>query len=89
MYIYLRSGNSFQRFLGAHLLHGAVVFLLVFCHEHFERATGFLLLLVEIVNDDSNKEIEREEGAEDNKEDKVEVHVDIDFSLRLLVHLRI
>jgi len=44
-------------------------------------------LHVEVVDDDTNEEIEREESAEDDEEDKVHVHVDSFVHLRLLIHL--
>ena len=36
------SRNGLDWLLLAHLLHGSVVFLLVFCHEHFQGATCVL-----------------------------------------------
>ena len=85
--IYLRPRDGFERFLGAHLFHGAVVLFLVLGHKHLQGSAGFFLLFVKVVDDDSNKEVEREEGAENDEENKVEVHVNVDFFFRLLVHL--
>lgn len=85
---YLRSWNGFERFLRAHLLHGTVILLLILRHEHLQGSAGFLLLFVEIIDDDSNEEIEREERAEDDEENKVKVHVDVDFLFGLLIHLK-
>lgn len=34
-----------------------------------------LLLLIKVVNDDTNEEIEGEEGAEDNEDDKIQIHI--------------
>lgn len=45
------------------------------------------LLLVEIVNNDTNEKIEGEEGAEDDEDDKVDVHVEVDLIRGLLLHL--
>lgn len=46
------------------------------------------LLLVEIINDHTNEEIEREEGAKYDENHKVDVHVDVDFIIRLVFHLK-
>ena len=51
------------------------------------KMVNFSLLHVEVVDDDSDEEVEREEGAKDYEEDKIEVHVDPAFSFRLLVGL--
>ena len=50
--------------------------------------TYLLLLLIEVIDDDSNEEIEGEEGAKDDEEDKVDVHVDVDLADGLLPNLR-
>ena len=50
--------------------------------------TYLLLLLIEVIDDDSNEEIEGEEGSKDNEEDKVDVHVDVDLSDGLFPNLR-
>ena len=44
-------------------------------------------MLVEIVNDDTDEEVECEEGAKDDEDDKVYVHVEVDLVRRLLLHL--
>jgi len=49
--------------------------------------TYLFLLLVEVVNDDANEEVQGEEGAENDKDDKVDVHVDVDLILWLLFNL--
>ena len=49
--------------------------------------THLLLQSIEIINDDSNEEVEGEEGSTDNKDDKVEVIVEACFILWLLVDL--
>jgi hypothetical protein len=49
--------------------------------------TYLLLLFVEVVDDDSDEEVEGEEGAEDDEEDEVEVHVDVHLAYWLLAHL--
>ena len=40
---------------------------------------------VEVVDDDSDEEVEGEEGAADDEEDEVEVDVDVALQTRLLV----
>ncbi len=45
-------------------------------------------MLVEVVDDDADEEVEREEGAKDDEEDKVQVHVDVHLADRLLTHLK-
>lgn len=49
--------------------------------------THLSLLLVEIVDDDADEEVEREEGAENDEDHEVQVHVEVDFSDWLLLHL--
>ena len=50
--------------------------------------TYLLFLFIEVIDDDSNEEIEGEEGAKDDEEDKVDVHVDVDLADGLLPNLR-
>ena len=50
--------------------------------------TYLLFLLIEVIDDDTNKEIEGEERAKDNEEDKVDVHVDVNFSDWLITNLK-
>lgn len=47
------------------------------------------LLLIEVFNDDTNEQIQGKERTEYDEEDEVQVHVNIDFSLRLLINLLI
>jgi hypothetical protein len=49
--------------------------------------TYLLLLFVEVVDDDSDEEVEGEEGPEDDEEDEVEVHVDVHLTYGLLPNL--
>ena len=49
--------------------------------------TYLLFLFVEVIYDDSNEEIEGEERAKDDEEDKVDVHVDVDLSDGLIPNL--
>ena len=53
----------------------------------FVSDTYLSLLLVEVVDDDADEEVEGEEGAEDDEDDEVEVHVEVDLSDGLLLHL--
>lgn len=45
------------------------------------------LLLIEVVDNDTNEEVQCEEGAEDDKDDKVDVHVYVVLIHRLIFHL--
>ena len=49
--------------------------------------TYLFLLFVEVINDDTNEQVESKEGSENDEEDKVEVHVDVDFPYGLLKQL--
>lgn len=49
--------------------------------------TYLFLLLVKIVNNDTNEEVECEERAKDDEDDKVNVHVEVDLVGRLLLDL--
>lgn len=85
---YPRSRNGFQRLLIAHFLHGVVIFLLIFRHEHLKRSAGFLLLLIKIVDDHSDKQIEGKKRSKYNEKHEVEIHVNVRFANRLLVNLQ-
>lgn len=50
--------------------------------------TYLFLLLVKIVNDDTDEEVQCEERPEDDENHKVKVHVQIAFPLRLLLTLQ-
>ena len=50
--------------------------------------TYLLFLLIEVIDDDTNKEIEGEERAKDNEEDEVDVHVDVNFPDWLVTNLK-
>lgn len=56
---------------------------------HWRRGeeTYLFLLLIEVINDDTNEQVQGEEGAEDDEDDKVDVHVDVVLILRLLLRL--
>lgn len=57
-------------------------------HAYAGRSVSYLfLLLVEVVDDHTNEEVEREEGAEYDENNKVDIHVDVDFVVGLVFHL--
>lgn len=57
------------------------------CDAGVGRGTYLSLLLVEVVDDDTDEQVEGEEGAEDDEDDEVQVHIQIDLLDRLLLHL--
>ena len=80
--------QGLHRLLPARLLHRRNVLLLVLRHEGVQGAAALVLLLVELVYDDTDQQVEGEEGAEDDEEDKVEIHEDGVLAVRLLVELQ-
>ncbi len=52
------------------------------------RYTYLLFLHVEVVDDHTNEEVEREEGAEDDEEDKIHVHPGVSLYSWLLANLQ-
>lgn len=82
-----RPWKSFNRFLISSFLHCCDVFFLIFSHEGVQRGTSFVLLLIKFIDDDTDQQIEGEETSENNKEDKIHVHVDAVLPMRLLVQL--
>lgn len=50
--------------------------------------THLFLLLVEVIDDDTNEEVESEEGAEDDEDDEVQVHVQVHLIVGLFLQLR-
>lgn len=52
--------DGLHRFLRTHLLHGIIVLFLIICHEHLKGPTSFLLLFIEIIDDNSDKQIQSE-----------------------------
>lgn len=55
--------------------------------ERYFKNTYLFLLLIEVVDDDSDEEVQGEERPEDDEEDKVEVHVDVHLTNGLLTNL--
>ena len=45
------------------------------------------LLLVEVINNNTNEKVEGEEGAEDDEDDEVDIHVEVGFICWLLLNL--
>lgn len=59
------------------------------CHQYLFYSNTYLsFLLVEIVNNDTDEKIEGEEGAKNDEHNKIKVHVEVDFSDRLFLHLK-
>lgn len=52
------------------------------------RSTYLFLLLVEVVNDDTDEKVQGEERPENNEHDEVDVHVEVVFPLGLLFILK-
>lgn len=52
-----------------------------------QRSTYLFFLLVEVVDYDPNKEIQREEATENDENDEVQVHVQVVLPVRLTVDL--
>lgn len=44
-------------------------------HQKHLKNTYLLLLLVKVVYDDTDKQVQGEEGPEDDEDDEVEIHV--------------
>lgn len=58
---------------------------MVYVDSRFD--TYLLLLLIEIVYDDSNKEIEGEKGSKYDENNKIQVHPQVDLILWLFIWL--
>lgn len=60
----------------------------VWKHHGVQIVNTYLsFLLVKIVNDHTNEKVEGKEGAEYDEDNKVDVHVEVNFSARLFLHL--
>lgn len=51
--------------------------------------TYLFLLLIKIINDDANEKVQSEEGATDDKNHKIDVHIFVSFPFGLVFHLQI
>lgn len=51
--------------------------------------TYLFLLLIEIVNDYTNKEVESEKGSKYDENNKIQVHLQVDFILWLFLLLQL
>lgn len=49
--------------------------------------TYLFLLLVEVVNDDTNEEVQGKKGTKDDEDDEVDVHVEVDLVRWLFFNL--
>lgn len=47
-----------------------------------------LLLLIKIVNDDTDEKVEGEEGAKDDEDDKIQIHINVNLIRWLFFHLQ-
>ena len=45
-------------------------------------------MFVEVINDDTNEQVKREEGSKDDEEDEIQIHVDVAFLDGLLAVLQ-
>ena len=45
-------------------------------------------MFVEVINDDTNEQVEREEGSKDDEEDEIQIHVDVALLYGLLAILQ-
>ena len=50
-------------------------------------STYLFLLLVEVVNDDTDEQVQGEERPKDDEDDKIDIHVEVVFPLGLLLVL--
>lgn len=50
--------------------------------------TYLFLLFVKVIDDDSNKQVQRKEWAENYKEYEIQIHVDVSFPNRLFQYLQ-
>ena len=50
--------------------------------------TYLLFLFVEVINDDTNEQVKREEGSKDDEEDEIQIHVDVALLYGLLAILQ-
>lgn len=55
----------------------------MFCRPSNQKVTYLLFLHVEIINDDTNEQVEGEKGSKDDEEDEVQVHGHPDLFLGL------
>ena len=50
--------------------------------------TYLLFLFVEVINDDTNEQVKREEGSKDDEEYEIQIHVDVALLYGLLTILQ-
>ena len=80
--------NDFLRFFPPQLFHGSIVVLLAFSQKHFQN-TSFVLLFesIEVIDDDTDEQVQSEKTSTDDKDHKVKVVVLGGFIFRLFVDL--
>lgn len=65
--------------------------MILFCRIYFlqrTQITYLFLLLIEVVNDDTNEQVQGEKGAEDDENNEINVHVNVVLVLGLLFLLK-
>ena len=62
---------------------------LVLRHESVERGASLVLLLVELVDDDANKEVQGEETSKHDEGNKVDVEIEAVLEAWLVIQLKI
>ena len=56
--------------------------------KRIQLDTYLLFLFVEVINDDTNEQVKREEGSKYDEEDEIQIHVDVAFLYGLLTILQ-
>jgi hypothetical protein len=75
-------------FLASSFFHSSNIFLLICGHESVQGRATLVLLLIEFINDDANKEVESEKASKDDEDHKVDVEVKAVFKAWLVVQLK-
>ena len=76
VYFIGRPSDDLLWLFSAEFFHGSVIILLAFSQKHLQNATFVLFLKrIEIVDDDTNEQIEREKTSADDENNKVEIIV--------------
>ena len=76
MHLVGRSPDNLLRFLPTELFHSRVVVFLRFCQEHLKHASLVLFFeCIEVVDDYTDEQVQGEEGAAHDEDDKVEIVV--------------
>lgn len=77
---------NFEQTLGAHSIYHADVKMQYFRTSLEEKwnNTYLLFLLIEVVNNDTNEQVQGEKRPKNDKDDKIQIHVQVVFVLGLL-----